>query len=170
MVVSTLQQHAASAPAAPPAAVWQGIAAQLTPRPARAPQWPRWTPWLAAAAIAVLAVGLLRQPAAVPVQTAVAPVASAPAPTLSAAAARTRPTYDASVADLRRLLDEDRAQLSPETRKAISKSLATIDSAITEAERAVAADSTDVYVSQHLARIRARKLALLRQAARLVQS
>ena len=50
------------------------------------------------------------------------------------------------------------------------ENLARIDTAIADAERALAADPANVYVSRHLADAEKRKLALLRTAARLVQS
>ena len=52
----------------------------------------------------------------------------------------------------------------------IERNLATIDSAIAQAQRAVAADSANVYLNSHLAETMRRKLDLLRQAAALVTS
>ena len=55
-------------------------------------------------------------------------------------------------------------------RAVIERNLATIDSAIVQAQRAVAADSANAYLNSHLAETMRRKLELLRQAAALVTS
>jgi len=52
----------------------------------------------------------------------------------------------------------------------IERNLASIDSAIAQAQRALAADSASVYLNSHLAETRQRKLELLRRAAALVSS
>jgi anti-sigma factor RsiW len=78
--------------------------------------------------------------------------------------------YSAAVADLERVLDQGRGRLDTTTVRVIERNLATIDSAIAQAQRAVAADSANVYLNSHLAETRQRKLELLRQAAALVSS
>ena len=62
------------------------------------------------------------------------------------------------------------AASTPTTVRVIEQNLATIDSAIAQAQRAVAADSANVYLNSHLAETMRRKLELLRQAAALVSS
>lgn len=76
--------------------------------------------------------------------------------------------YDAAVEDLRAILDQHRARLDTTTVKVLEKSLAKIDRAIGEAERALATDPGNAYLSGHLARTRLRKLDLLRHAAALM--
>ena len=78
--------------------------------------------------------------------------------------------YDAAVADLERVLDAGRGRLDTTTVRVIERNLATIDSAIAQAQRAVAADSANLYLNSHLAETMRRKLELLRQAAALVSS
>ena len=78
--------------------------------------------------------------------------------------------YDGAVADLERVLADGRGRLDTTTVRVIERNLATIDSAIVQAQRAVAADSANVYLNSHLAETMRRKLELLRQAAALVSS
>jgi hypothetical protein len=78
--------------------------------------------------------------------------------------------YDVAVADLERVLTEGRGRLDTSTVKVIERNLATIDSAIVEAERAVESDSANVYLNSHLAATMRQKLALLRQAAALISA
>jgi hypothetical protein len=79
-------------------------------------------------------------------------------------------SYDAAVADLESVLTAGRGRLDSTTVRVIERNLATIDSAIAQAQRAVAADSGNVYLNSHLAETMRRKLELLRQAAALVSS
>jgi hypothetical protein len=72
------------------------------------------------------------------------------------------------VADLERVLAEGRGKLDSTTVKIIEKNLAAIDRAIAEAQRALDADSGNLYLNTHLAETMRRKLDLLRQAAALV--
>jgi anti-sigma factor RsiW len=105
-------------------------------------------------------------PAAVAVREAPAvPVVTVASPS-SVAGQR----YAAAVADLERVLDQGRGRLDTTTVRVIERNLATIDSAIAQAQRAVAADSANLYLNSHLAETRQRKLELLRQAAALVSS
>jgi hypothetical protein len=77
-------------------------------------------------------------------------------------------SYAAAVADLERVLAEGRGKLDPTTIKVIEQNLAAIDRAIAEAQRALDADSANLYLNTHLAETMRRKLDLLRQAAALV--
>ena len=79
-------------------------------------------------------------------------------------------SYDAAVADLQGVLAIGRGRLDSTTVRVIERNLATIDSAIVQAQRAVAADSANAYLNSHLAETMRRKLELLRQAAALVTS
>jgi hypothetical protein len=72
--------------------------------------------------------------------------------------------YDAAVADLERALEQGRSRLAPETVRVLERNLQTIDGAIDEARRALAADPASVYLNEYLARTMRKKLDLLRQA------
>jgi hypothetical protein len=83
---------------------------------------------------------------------------------------QTKPNYDAAVNELQRALDEGRrsGQLDSATVRVLTQSLATIDSAIVQARRAVAADPGSAYLNQHLAATMRRKIEFLRRASTLV--
>jgi hypothetical protein len=80
------------------------------------------------------------------------------------------PRYDQAVADLTRVLHENRSRLEPRTVAVIERNLATIDRAIAEARAALERDPGDPFLNSHLAEGRRRKLALLREAKNLVGS
>lgn len=167
----------------PPDDLWPGIAGAIGATPpggtkavplasARRPR--RWSfslPQLAAASIGLmlasggavwLAQSRLTRPVQIPVAaTPVVPVGVEP---------RSARGYDAAVADLERVLAEGRGRLDTTTVKVIERNLATIDSAIVEAERAVESDSANVYLNSHLAATMRQKLELLRQAAALISA
>jgi hypothetical protein len=167
----------------PAADLWPGIAADIgatTPstgvpaarrggHPGR--QWSFTMPELAAAGIALMVLSggaaWWLHPSA---RTNVGVAAKPPAPAIVAPASnRTRPRgYDGAVSDLERVLAEGRGRLDTATVRVLERNLAAIDSAIAQAQRAVAADSANVYLNSHLADTRRRKLELLRQAANLV--
>jgi hypothetical protein len=75
--------------------------------------------------------------------------------------------YDAAVAELERTLGEGRKTLDPETVRVLEQNLATIDRAIDQCHRALAADPSNLYLNTHLADARQRKLLLLRRATAL---
>jgi hypothetical protein len=75
--------------------------------------------------------------------------------------------YDAAVRQLVAALEAGRGALDTATVRIVEAKLALIDRAITEAERAVAADPADSYLRGHLVETRLRKLDLLRRAASL---
>jgi hypothetical protein len=148
----------------PPASdLWPEVAARIgSRRPQR-----RFTfsvPQLAAAGIALAALssaaGWVLHPGSPPT-----PIATQPAIPVHTAAAG---SYDAAVADLERVLAEGRGRLDSATVRVLEQNLATIDRAISQAQRAVAADSANLYLNSHLAATMRRKLELLRQAAALV--
>ena len=174
--------------------LWPGIAARIGASSGEVPAIDlgaervrrRWTfslPQLIAAGIALMALSggtaWLLHPAAAPSvaardTTLATPIITVATPS-AVRAARDRAqlagqTYAAAVADLERVLEQGRGRLDTTTVRVIERNLATIDSAITQAQRAVAADSANVYLNSHLAETRQRKLELLRQAAALVSS
>jgi anti-sigma factor RsiW len=172
---------------APATDLWPGIAARigmtstkaapvvdLTARRRAPRRWAFSLPQLAAAGIALMtvsggAVWLLSAPAK---QTAVVPAQSVPSAGAPAVSVAMKPnatqSYAAAVADLERVLAEGRGKLDPTTVKIIEQNLAAIDRAIAEAQRALDADSANLYLNTHLAETMRRKLDLLRQAAALV--
>ena len=166
--------------------LWPGIAARIGAsaepeivdlRDVRARR--RWSfslPQLAAASIALMALSggaawFLRPVAGGPGGVSRVPVVVEP-PAIALPASTRAPSrgYDGAVADLERVLAEGRGRLDSTTVRVIERNLATIDSAIAQAQRAVAADSANVYLNSHLAETMRRKLELLRQAAALVSS
>lgn len=74
------------------------------------------------------------------------------------------PVIQSPAAQLEALLHQTPGRLRPETVRAIAASLATIDSAIAQAERALAADSGNEYVTRALAQLRSTRLSALQQA------
>ncbi|HEY7058332.1 MAG TPA: hypothetical protein VH458_17495, partial [Vicinamibacterales bacterium] len=60
------------------------------------------------------------------------------------------------------------AQLDPETVRILEANLQAIDQAIDQSRRALEADPANIYLYNHLAEARQRKLALLRRASALV--
>jgi anti-sigma factor ChrR (cupin superfamily) len=127
----------------------------------------------AGVALAVLSGGgawlLHPDPARVAVQPNPAVPGTAPVATVGSTRAAAR-SYDAAVDDLERILAEGRGRLDSTTVRVLEQNLALIDRAIAQAQRAVAADSADVYLNTHLAETMRRKIYLLRQAAALVSA
>lgn len=76
--------------------------------------------------------------------------------------------YDEAIADLQQALESGRAQIDPTTIAILEANLKTIDAAIDQSRRALAEDQDNVYLNNHLADARQRKLALLRRATALV--
>jgi anti-sigma factor RsiW len=170
--------------------LWPGIAARIGAGPAdvvpidAARHRRRWSfslPQLVAAGIALMALSggaawLLHPgmpPAAVATRPDSAPAAARAGSSLVALASANRAagrSYAAAVGDLERVLEEGRGRLDTTTVRVIERNLATIDTAIAQAQRAVAADSGNLYLNSHLAETMRRKLELLRQAAALVSS
>jgi tetratricopeptide (TPR) repeat protein len=75
--------------------------------------------------------------------------------------------YDDAVADLEQALAKGRDRLDPETIRVIEGSLRSIDEAIEQSRKALKADPANVYLNNHFAASRYRKLALLRRATAL---
>ncbi len=176
---------------APVPDLWAGIAARIADsgEPTHVRPWPvaarrlpagRRTPWrpLLAAAVAVFLAGgavvwgVLQQtaPDAGPAPAVTTAVPPADGMTVLPAMARAEATYNQAAADLRAILDEGRDQLDPKTVAVLERNLALIDTAIAETETALRNDPASAYLNSYLARTMQRKLALLRQAATLVQA
>ena len=132
---------------------WGAIRQAIVPSPRR---WIRTGAIAAALAGVAVAAGLWRAqvtgPAAEPVPTIVFPA-----------------DYRRAAADLEAILREQRNELRPETVRAVEESLATIDSAIAQAARALAADPANEYVSRYLVQLRDIRLTALRDAVALAR-
>lgn len=171
---------------APAHDLWPGIARRIGATPAphaetvdlaarrRVRRWSFSLPQLVAAGIALMmvsggAVWLAGVRAADPV---VVSSDNVPSTTPAVVPAAVRPSasqsYAAAVADLERVLAQGRGQLDTTTVRVIEQNLAAIDRAIADAQRALEADSANLYLNSHLAETMRRKLDLLRQAAALV--
>jgi anti-sigma factor RsiW len=74
-----------------------------------------------------------------------------------------------AVGQLEQLLLAETGRLDTSTVRVLAQNLARIDSAIAEAQRALAADPSNAYVSRHLAATTRRKVDLLRRVAILTQ-
>jgi hypothetical protein len=158
----------------PPAGdLWGGIAERIGVSPApiarRRPGARRWTftlPQLAAAGVALVVGG-----AGLFWAGRVGVVAVEPGPGAVDAPrvlpAHARETYDRAIADLERVLAENRAGLDTATIRILEESLRTIDRAIARAREALVGDPSDAYLNTHLAETMRRKLDLLRRAAAL---
>ena len=85
-----------------------------------------------------------------------------------APAALADPRYDEAIADLEQALRAGRGDLDAGTIKILEANLDAIDKAIDQSRRALAADPANVYLNNHLADSRQRKLALLRRATAMV--
>lgn len=151
--------------------LWPGIAREIGVASPRRP--PRLQgAWLAAAGLALVAgsaavtwVVATRAAAPPPVAAAAATPA---APPLTAVPVTRRPEAARSVAALEEALAAGRTRLDSGTVKVLERNLAIIDSALADAERALAADPSNAYLNSHLAATYRRKLALLRDAAALI--
>jgi hypothetical protein len=163
--------------------LWPGIAQAIGATPPggtqaipfassrRSRRWSFSSPQLAAASIALM---LLSGGGVWLAQSRVVRPVQPPAPTPSVINIGVEPRaargYDGAVADLERVLAQGRGRLDTTTVKVIERNLATIDSAIVEAQRAVESDSANVYLNSHLAATMRQKLELLRQAAALISA
>jgi anti-sigma factor RsiW len=152
----------------PRADLWPGVAAAIGATPAVRRRISFSIPQLLAAGIALvvltsMAAGFLLRGRARAVAGR-----EAPAPTVVLAGAQVPSGgYAGAVAELEAELARGRGRLDTATVRVLQDNLALVDRAIGEAERALAADPGNAYVSGHLARTRLRKLGLLRQATAL---
>jgi len=175
---------------APPAAdLWAGIAARLDDRgaglgPARVLPWyrRRWSVGVAELAVAATLVAAVtagvmwrRAPLAEPpAPIAAEPVLAQVEPTGAPAEGVTAVSFadaqfDAAVADLERVLRDQRDSLNPRTVLILERNLQVIDDAIREARTALAGDPANALLNAHLASARQRKLNLLRRAALITE-
>lgn len=74
---------------------------------------------------------------------------------------------DSAIAELERVLVEERGHLDTATVRVIEENLTRIDRAIAEARRALARDPNNTYLNDHLAQTMRKKIELLRRAAQL---
>jgi anti-sigma factor RsiW len=125
----------------------------------------------AAVALAVLSTGgawlvLRSRPA-----TSARPLAGAPLPAAVQWVSAVDRSYDRTVAELQRTLDDGQrnGRLDSATVRVLTRSLATIDTAIAQARRALAQDPGSDYLNHHLAETMRRKVGVLRQANSLMQ-
>ena len=77
--------------------------------------------------------------------------------------------FDAAVADLERVLRDQRDSLNPRTVLVLERNLQVIDDAIREARAALENDPANALLNAHLANARQRKLNLLRRAALITE-
>lgn len=162
----------------PPAEVWTGIRAGLTPR-SRVTRVSGWSasPWRLAAAAVLIAVGSsaitlvalrARDRAATMASSASGPAAaSARANRLPAQLASAELGYARSVEALRRTLDERRDSLSASTVETVERSLRVADEAIAEAREALERDPSNGVLVRIFESNYERKIDLLRRATEL---
>lgn len=163
----------------PPRNLWPAIEARIAAAP---PARPGWTvtltlPQLAMAATLLVAVSaavswvafgssrLETIPLQQPIVAVAEPVDRQRPDVLPANFADAQ--YEAAVADLERILQEERDRLDPRTVMVIERNLRAIDVAIRQARAALDADPANPYLNSHLADARRHKLDLLRRAASL---
>jgi anti-sigma factor RsiW len=178
-IVSRLEPRAETAEASAPAPAAARPRAVLD-LGSRAPWWRRQMtlsmPQALAASLLLVAMAgggtwlALRPAAHGPLATAPAPApetnsampatAAGPGPAI----ASMDPRYDRTVADLQRLFTTQRAHLDTSTVRILDQNLAIIDRAVADAERAVEADPSNMYLRSHLAATMRRKVELLRRA------
>ena len=169
----------------PPSDLWQGIESRihesgivpLRPKTRHTGLFVSW-PRLAAAGLllglvsggAVYAVTRLQSRPEVIATIPVGPATGTPAtgPTELQVGAQVTQSTARAVADLEMILASEK--LDSATVRILTLNLARIDSAIADAERALAADPSNAYVSRHLASTARRKVELLHLVAGLTQS
>jgi tetratricopeptide (TPR) repeat protein len=78
--------------------------------------------------------------------------------------------YDQAIADLEKALEAGRSRLDPETVRILEANLSAIDAAIAQCRKALRNDPANVYLNNHFAESRQRKLALLRRASALAMA
>jgi hypothetical protein len=163
--------HALPREVAPDPRLWPDLRERVrrTPRrPARA--WATRFAWVAAAAVVVFAAGIT---VFMPRGPGKAKGVQQPTPNTQLDArlvSHVESNYAATVDDLRRTLDAQRATLAPNTVRVVERSLATIDSAIAEARAALAADPANEALVRILSAHYERKVELLQRATELSSS
>lgn len=173
-----IRRHAGALDDRPPERdLWPGIAARLGRDADVVPIASRRRlafsiPQLAAAAVVLMAVSagsaLLvtrsARPAAPGLVLGTGPTAR---PVAGLASAKGIESYDAAIRDLEGALAARRSALDTGTVRAVEQSLAIIDSAIRQAEAALAQDPNSMYLNSHLERALGRKLEVLRRVTTL---
>jgi anti-sigma factor RsiW len=167
----------------PPAIdAWDGIAARLAPAaalPFARPRLRRFSftlPQLVAAGLAlmVLSGGLVWVSRLGDPRASLPPAAAQAefddAETLLVPATFADASYDEAVADLEKVLAAGRGRLDAETVRILEDNLQTIDQAIEQSRKALRGDPANVYLNNHFAASRNRKLALLRRASALAMA
>jgi predicted anti-sigma-YlaC factor YlaD len=158
---------------APPPDVWSSLRTRIGRAPARRRSGWRIASWVAAAAAIVLLVGtaiILPGTAGKAKGTKLGrqtPIASSPSPVVLVSV---EASYSATLSELRRTLDAQRATLSPTTVRVVERSLATIDTAIAEARAALASDPANQSLVELLSTNYERKVELLQRATELSSS
>jgi len=154
--------------------LWSGIADRLEPRRAASIWRRRLTFTLPQAVAAGLALAILSGGAVWlsrvdrTARPGAGPGAGAAPPVVRVNLADE--SYDHAISDLEAVLADGRARLDPRTYAVIERNLRTIDRAIADARRALEADPGNVYLNNHLATARQRKLSLLRRATALTHT
>ena len=105
-----------------------------------------------------------------PASPAMPPVEDAEPASALSRVAFADPSYDQAVADLEKMLDTNRRRLDPETVRILEANLQTIDQAIEQSRKALRSDPANVYLNNHFAASRNRKIALLRRASALAMA
>jgi anti-sigma factor RsiW len=174
--------RASSLPDAPPDVdLWPGVADRLTPstsiRAFVRPQGRRFSftlPQLVAAGLALMVLsGALVWVARTGDPRASLPPAEARVEHEEAAPSRVAfadTNYDEAIVDLEKTLEAGRSRLDPETVRILEDNLRTIDQAIEQSRKALRNDPGNVYLNNHFAASRNRKLALLRRASALAMA
>jgi hypothetical protein len=161
--------HALPRELAPDPQLWPGLRDRVrrTPRrPARS--WATRFAWVAAAAVVILAAGIT---VFMPRGTGKAKAVKVSPPiSQHQLVSHIEGNYSATVDELRRTLDAQRATLAPSTVRVVERSLATIDSAIAEARAALAADPANEALVRILSAHYERKVELLQRATELSSS
>ena len=171
-----------------PESVWAGVSAAIRkpdaaiipisasakhPSAQASRRWQLSPLQLAAAAAVLLALGIgigSRIRTVVKTQVAVTP---APSQGQFATVGRTPhadASYDKAIQELQVMLQQNRGTMDTTTVRVLESSLAKIDAALAQAQRALADDPNSEYLNDHLSRIKRKKLDLLRQGAALVQA
>lgn len=78
--------------------------------------------------------------------------------------------YVQATGELEAILRDNKARLRPETVEALEASLRAIDSALAQADRALAADPANDYVTRSMGRLRDARLTVLRRAVAVATS
>jgi hypothetical protein len=173
-------RRAGSLPDPPPSSnLWPGIEARIAAGARVVPFAPRrfsfTLPQLVAASLALMLlsgsmVWLARLGGTDIPRTAAVDPASLERPIELTPAKFNDEHYDEAIADLQETLNAGRAKLDPDTVRILEANLKAIDAAIEQCRLALENDPANVYLNNHLAQAKQRKLALLRRAMALTDT